>query len=181
MAAAPRPPADLRRLPTGAPSAAGPRRPHDDAHVVRSTRPGKRSGRGAYLCRRAECWNLGLRKEALARALKTRFRRPIARRWRRSRPSLVDGGGGVGPGRAGAEGRLIMSPRPYAKIRQQPPRPRPRWSRRPRRDASRCQQGGAATAVLRAEGAVRSSCPPIVSVGELAGLLACRRPRSSRR
>jgi predicted RNA-binding protein YlxR (DUF448 family) len=32
---------------------------------------GKQAGRGAYLCRRAECWNQGLRKDALARALKT--------------------------------------------------------------------------------------------------------------
>ena len=32
---------------------------------------GKRSGRGAYLCRQAACWQAGLRKDLLARALKT--------------------------------------------------------------------------------------------------------------
>ena len=31
---------------------------------------GKRSGRGAYLCRASECWQKGLRKETLARALR---------------------------------------------------------------------------------------------------------------
>jgi predicted RNA-binding protein YlxR (DUF448 family) len=32
---------------------------------------GKASGRGAYLCRRAACWEAGLRRDFLARALKT--------------------------------------------------------------------------------------------------------------
>jgi uncharacterized protein len=32
---------------------------------------GKRSGRGAYLCRSADCWQKGLCREVLARALKT--------------------------------------------------------------------------------------------------------------
>ena len=32
---------------------------------------GKQSGRGAYLCQRQDCWQQGLRREALARALKT--------------------------------------------------------------------------------------------------------------
>ncbi len=32
---------------------------------------GKKSGRGAYLCRVADCWKLALRKGALDRALKT--------------------------------------------------------------------------------------------------------------
>ena len=32
---------------------------------------GKASGRGSYLCRRTSCWKAGLRKETLARALKT--------------------------------------------------------------------------------------------------------------
>ncbi len=31
---------------------------------------GKKSGRGAYLCRRAECWQAGLRRRILDRALK---------------------------------------------------------------------------------------------------------------
>jgi predicted RNA-binding protein YlxR (DUF448 family) len=32
---------------------------------------GKRAGRGAYLCQRPSCWQVGLRKVTLARALKT--------------------------------------------------------------------------------------------------------------
>lgn len=32
---------------------------------------GKRSGRGAYLCRRRECWEIALKKERLEHALKT--------------------------------------------------------------------------------------------------------------
>jgi predicted RNA-binding protein YlxR (DUF448 family) len=31
---------------------------------------GKRSGRGAYLCATAECWQAGLRRGVLSRALK---------------------------------------------------------------------------------------------------------------
>lgn len=34
-------------------------------------RTGKLSGRGAYLCRELSCWEAGLRRESLARALKT--------------------------------------------------------------------------------------------------------------
>jgi len=32
---------------------------------------GKRSGRGAYLCRRQECWEIALKKDHLEHALKT--------------------------------------------------------------------------------------------------------------
>lgn len=32
---------------------------------------GKRSGRGAYLCRRQECWEVMLKKDGLEHALKT--------------------------------------------------------------------------------------------------------------
>ena len=32
---------------------------------------GKQSGRGAYLCQQPQCWQQGLRRDALARALKT--------------------------------------------------------------------------------------------------------------
>ena len=32
---------------------------------------GKASGRGAYLCRQASCWQTGLARDSLARALKT--------------------------------------------------------------------------------------------------------------
>ena len=39
------------------------------AVVIDST--GKASGRGAYLCPRDECWQLALRKDVLARALKS--------------------------------------------------------------------------------------------------------------
>ena len=35
---------------------------------------GKLSGRGTYLCRAAACWQAGLRREALARALKSTIR-----------------------------------------------------------------------------------------------------------
>jgi uncharacterized protein len=41
----------------------------DGAVAVDET--GKQSGRGAYLCRRAECWTLGLKRRALDKALKT--------------------------------------------------------------------------------------------------------------
>jgi predicted RNA-binding protein YlxR (DUF448 family) len=34
---------------------------------------GKKSGRGAYLCRYGECWDVGLEKRALDRALKTQI------------------------------------------------------------------------------------------------------------
>lgn len=39
---------------------------------------GKRSGRGAYLCQRGECWQQGVRKGRLEQALKTRI--PLAQR-----------------------------------------------------------------------------------------------------
>jgi len=32
---------------------------------------GKKAGRGAYLCRRVECWEAALKKDRLAPALKT--------------------------------------------------------------------------------------------------------------
>ncbi len=32
---------------------------------------GKKSGRGAYLCRRQECWEIALQKDRLEHALKT--------------------------------------------------------------------------------------------------------------
>ena len=34
---------------------------------------GKKAGRGAYLCARAECWETGLKKSRLANALKTQL------------------------------------------------------------------------------------------------------------
>lgn len=34
---------------------------------------GKKAGRGAYLCRSAECWEAGLKKDRLANALKTQL------------------------------------------------------------------------------------------------------------
>jgi predicted RNA-binding protein YlxR (DUF448 family) len=34
---------------------------------------GKKSGRGAYLCKRVECWETGLKRDRLANALKTRI------------------------------------------------------------------------------------------------------------
>jgi predicted RNA-binding protein YlxR (DUF448 family) len=37
---------------------------------------GKKSGRGAYLCPRPECWEEALRKDRLARALRTTLSQP---------------------------------------------------------------------------------------------------------
>ena len=39
--------------------------------VVEIDPTGKKAGRGAYLCARKSCWQLGLKKGALQRALKT--------------------------------------------------------------------------------------------------------------
>ena len=41
----------------------------DDGVEIDET--GKRSGRGAYLCRRQECWDIALKKNRLQHALKT--------------------------------------------------------------------------------------------------------------
>jgi predicted RNA-binding protein YlxR (DUF448 family) len=41
----------------------------DDGVEIDETR--KRSGRGAYLCRRQECWEIALKKDRLEHALKT--------------------------------------------------------------------------------------------------------------
>ena len=38
---------------------------------VKIDETGKRSGRGAYLCRRQECWEMALKKDRLEYALKT--------------------------------------------------------------------------------------------------------------
>jgi predicted RNA-binding protein YlxR (DUF448 family) len=40
-------------------------------HGVRIGETGKESGRGAYLCRRQECWEIALKKDGLEHALKT--------------------------------------------------------------------------------------------------------------
>jgi predicted RNA-binding protein YlxR (DUF448 family) len=37
---------------------------------------GKKSGRGAYLCPRPECWEEALKKDRLARALRTTLSQP---------------------------------------------------------------------------------------------------------
>jgi predicted RNA-binding protein YlxR (DUF448 family) len=55
-------------------TAAGPREPDVQATVrytVEIDPTGKKSGRGAYLCRQRECWDVALRRKALERALKT--------------------------------------------------------------------------------------------------------------
>jgi predicted RNA-binding protein YlxR (DUF448 family) len=46
----------------------------DPAGVVDIDPTGKRNGRGAYLCPGRQCWELALRRGALARALKTTLR-----------------------------------------------------------------------------------------------------------
>lgn len=40
-------------------------------HGVEIDETGKKSGRGAYLCRRQECWEMALSKNRLEHALKT--------------------------------------------------------------------------------------------------------------
>ena len=40
-------------------------------HGVEVDETGKKSGRGAYLCRRQECWEIALNKDRLGHALKT--------------------------------------------------------------------------------------------------------------
>ncbi len=44
---------------------------HTPANTVEVDPTGKKAGRGAYLCPRQSCWQLGLKKRALERALKT--------------------------------------------------------------------------------------------------------------
>jgi predicted RNA-binding protein YlxR (DUF448 family) len=44
---------------------------HTAAGVVEVDPTGKKAGRGAYLCPKRSCWQLGLKKKALDRALKT--------------------------------------------------------------------------------------------------------------
>ena len=41
-----------------------------DGHIA-VDESGKRSGRGAYLCRRQACWQTALQRRAIGRALKT--------------------------------------------------------------------------------------------------------------
>ena len=44
---------------------------HTPAGTVEVNPTGKKAGRGAYLCAKKSCWQLGLKKHALERALKT--------------------------------------------------------------------------------------------------------------
>jgi uncharacterized protein len=44
---------------------------HTPAGAVEIDLTGKKAGRGAYLCAKKSCWQLGLKKHALERALKT--------------------------------------------------------------------------------------------------------------
>jgi uncharacterized protein len=44
---------------------------HTPAGPVEVDPTGKKAGRGAYLCPKRSCWQLGLKKNALERALKT--------------------------------------------------------------------------------------------------------------
>jgi len=44
---------------------------HTPAGTVEVDSTGKKAGRGAYLCPKKNCWELGLKKHALQRALKT--------------------------------------------------------------------------------------------------------------
>ena len=40
-------------------------------HGVEIDETGKKSGRGAYLCRQRDCWEIALKKDSLEHALKT--------------------------------------------------------------------------------------------------------------
>jgi predicted RNA-binding protein YlxR (DUF448 family) len=44
---------------------------HTPAGIVEVDPTGKKAGRGAYMCPKKSCWQLGLKKNALERALKT--------------------------------------------------------------------------------------------------------------
>jgi len=44
---------------------------HSPSGLVEVDPTGKKPGRGAYLCAQKSCWQLGLKKNALERALKT--------------------------------------------------------------------------------------------------------------
>jgi predicted RNA-binding protein YlxR (DUF448 family) len=59
---------------------------------------GKASGRGAYLCRQQSCWDVGLSRRTLARALKTDIAEV-------DRASLVEYARGLPAEPAAAEGR----------------------------------------------------------------------------
>jgi len=49
---------------------------------------GKKPGRGAYLCRRRSCWELGLKKERLAAALRAAVDAPARERLRQYAETL---------------------------------------------------------------------------------------------
>jgi predicted RNA-binding protein YlxR (DUF448 family) len=51
---------------------------------------GKKSGRGAYICRRAECWEAALKKDRLASALKTQLSQEDRARLQAFAESLKD-------------------------------------------------------------------------------------------
>ena len=44
---------------------------HTPGGAVQGDVTGKKAGRGAYLCAKKNCWQLGLKKHAIERALKT--------------------------------------------------------------------------------------------------------------
>ena len=46
---------------------------HTQSGVVEIDPTGKKSGRGAYLCKSRQCWEEGLKKERLDRALRTKI------------------------------------------------------------------------------------------------------------
>jgi predicted RNA-binding protein YlxR (DUF448 family) len=51
---------------------------------------GKKSGRGAYICRRAECWEAALKKDRLGSALKTQLSQEDRARLQAFAESLKD-------------------------------------------------------------------------------------------
>ncbi len=59
--------------------------------VVEVDETGKKAGRGAYLCRRRECWQEALRKDRLARALRVRLWEADRERLRAYAEELLQG------------------------------------------------------------------------------------------
>jgi predicted RNA-binding protein YlxR (DUF448 family) len=59
---------------------------------------GKKTGRGAYLCKQQECWEIGLKKKKLAQALKSEIRadqRTELMEYSKTLPSAIREGGAI--------------------------------------------------------------------------------------
>ena len=61
--------------------------------VVEIDHRGKKTGRGAYLCRRQDCWEIGLKKRRLENALKSDLapdQRAMLSEYSKTLPTLVE-------------------------------------------------------------------------------------------